>query len=387
MPSELPSATTEPARRAATVRAAEATPLAGLAVLAITPTGAYGGFNTSAHRVRALEALGADVHVVDSSAHDGAPAARVPAAWLRQLRARVRHQLFSRGLPVSAADTAHVSARALEAARCRVVDILWLEKALCIGPGELRALRRLCPRATVVGFAADNMCLRHNQSRQFIQALPHYDAFITTKGHAAAQLEALGCPRVIAVGDGFDPEAFRPITPDAGDIERLGGDVGFIGSYESDRARLLLGLARAGLHVRVWGDGWRKLKAQHGNLRVEQRPLYFDDFSRACSAFKINLGFLRKLNHDRTTTRSVEIPASRGFMLAERTAEHLALFEEGREAEFFSSPAELLDKCRRYLADDAARASIARRGFERCIASDYSNAARLRQAFRAILTA
>ena len=101
----------------------------------------------------------------------------------------------------------------------------------------------------------------------------------------------------------------------------------------------------------------------------------------------MNLGFLRKLNRDQTTTRSVEIPACAGFMLAERTAEHLQLFEEGREAEFFASPAELLQKCRRYLADETGRRSIARRGFERCIASGYSNAARLREAFRLILPA
>lgn len=72
-------------------------------------------------------------------------------------------------------------------------------------------------------------------------------------------------------------------------------------------------------------------------------------------------------------------------MLAERTAEHLALFEEGHEAEFFGSDAELIDKCRRYLGDDAARTATARRGYERCLHSGYTNAARLRQAFGVIL--
>jgi spore maturation protein CgeB len=72
-------------------------------------------------------------------------------------------------------------------------------------------------------------------------------------------------------------------------------------------------------------------------------------------------------------------------MLAERTPEHLALFDEGLEAEFFTSDDELIDKCRRYLDDEDARAAIAQRGHERCIASGYSNAARLRQAFGVIL--
>jgi spore maturation protein CgeB len=378
MSSELPLPTPgEPPGRATSARGAGAMPLRGREVLAVTPSGAYGGFNTSVHRVRALESLGADVHVVDS-----APAG---PSRLARLGARVRHQLFVRGLGVAAADTAHVVVRTLDAARRRSWDIIWLEKALCIGPRELRAIRASCPRAHIIGFAADDMCLRHNQSRQFVAALPHYDCFITTKPHAVAELEALGCARVLAVGNGFDPEAFHPRPLAAGDAERLGGDVGFIGTYESSRAELMLGLARAGLRVRVWGDGWRSSRARHENLRVEHRPLYFEDFSKACAAFKINLGFLRKLNRDRTTTRSVEIPACGGFMLAERTPEHLELFEEGREAEFFASPAELLRKCRLYLADEAARRSIARRGFERCIASGYSNTARLREAFRAIL--
>jgi spore maturation protein CgeB len=374
-PSTSPASAVSPAAPPEGKR--HAMPLAGLRVLAVSPVGAYGGFNTSVHRIQALESLGADVDVVDT--------APVGVSALAGLRSRVQHRLFLRGFGVNLADPTRSAERALLAARRRHWDIIWLDKALTIGPEVVRKLRGVCPKARIIGFSPDDMGQRHNQSRQFVEALRHYDHFITTKSHTVEQLGELGCKRVVVVGNGFDPEAFRPISLTAGDVERFGGDVGFIGSFEPERAELLLGLARAGISVRVWGQGWGAWRARHPGLRVEHRGLFHDDYAKACGAFKVNLGFLRKLNHDQQTTRSVEIPACAGFMLAERTSEHLALFEEGVEAEFFASAEELLGKCRHYLEDEAARVAIARRGYERCVASGYSNAARLREAFRAIL--
>jgi spore maturation protein CgeB len=368
-PSTLPAGEAPPAVRAR--------PLAGQRILAVSPVGAYDGFNTSIHRVRALEALGANVDVVDT-----APSG---VSTLAELRSRVQCRLFVGGFDVNLSDPTRSCERVLLAANRHHWDIIWLEKALTIGPRVVQRLRSVCPKAKILGFSPDDMCQRHNQSRQFVEALPYYDGFITTKSHTLQRLGELGCKQVVLVGNGFDPEAFRPVSLSAGDVARFGGDVGFVGSFEPERAELLLRLARAGISVRVWGHGWAALRARHPQLRLENKGLFHDDYAKACGAFKINLGFLRKLNHDQQTTRSVEVPACAGFMLAERTAEHLALFEEGVEAEFFSSAEELLGKCRHYLEDEAARVAIARRGYERCFASGYSNAARLREAFRTIL--
>lgn len=338
----------------------------------LAPVGAYGGFNTSLHRLQALRSLGLETSVVDSSP----PPQSTIAAFFTRLRA----WLFRRGLPVAVADPGHDAQRLLSAAAEGPFDIIWLEKALTLGGESILALRRACPGAMIIGFSPDDMHARHNQSLQFLSALSCYDAFLTTKSYNVEELQSAGCRRVLFVGNGYDPSAFRPIELSRADVERLGGDIGFIGSFEHDRLAAMRALAEQGLRIRIWGNGWERFRASHPNLVIEGKPLAGDDFAKACRAFKINLAFLRKANRDQQTTRSVEIPACGGFMLAERTPEHLDMFVEGEEAEFFSSIEELAAKCRRYLDDSKARRAIASRGYERCERGGYSNAARIARA-------
>jgi spore maturation protein CgeB len=55
----------------------------------------------------------------------------------------------------------------------------------------------------------------------------------------------------------------------------------------------------------------------------------------------------------------------------------LTLFDEGKEAEFFGSMEELIDKSRFYLLRAEARQRIARSGRERSLRSGYDNESRL----------
>ena len=93
---------------------------------------------------------------------------------------------------------------------------------------------------------------------------------------------------------------------------------------------------------------------------------------------------LIKQNRDLQTTRTFEIPACGAFMLAERTDEHLRLFEEGKEAAYFGSEGELLDKVRYYLDHEGERKTIAAAGRKRCLDSGYSHHDRLKYMLRRI---
>lgn len=55
------------------------------------------------------------------------------------------------------------------------------------------------------------------------------------------------------------------------------------------------------------------------------------------------------------------------MLLAERTQEHMELFNEGVEAEFFGSIGELQEKATFYLDNSSRRVEIAQRGRERVL--------------------
>ena len=66
-------------------------------------------------------------------------------------------------------------------------------------------------------------------------------------------------------------------------------------------------------------------------------------------------------------------------MLAERTEEHIDMFEEGKEAVYFSSNQELLDQINFLKNNPDIRNQIAKNGYDKCLKSKMSYADRLKE--------
>jgi spore maturation protein CgeB len=327
---------------------------------------------TCLQRMQAMKDLGCTVTPVDTEPAD-------VKKKQRQLLFRLKRKI------IGPSDLAGVNERIIKLLKEDVYHILWIDKGLSIKAETLQAIRQISPKTLITGYSPDDMLNPDNQTRHFLKGLTYYDIFFTTKSYGVEELKGLGCKRVEFVDNAYDPNTHRPMEITVEDRLKYGGPVGFIGTYERERAESILYLAKNGVNVRVWGDDWnRKYNLLHPNIKIEGKPLLSDDYARGICSFDINIVFLRKINRDLQTTRSIEVPACGGFMLAERTSEHKRLFEENKEAVYFSSNEELVKNVRYFLDHDEERRRIAQSARRRCLSYGYSNKDRITDMFQRI---
>jgi len=256
-------------------------------------------------------------------------------------------------------------------------DILWLDKAITIKPETIMDIKKISKKIKIVGYSPDNMSRFTNRSLYFTRSLKFYDYFYTTKSHGVKELKKYGVKKVFFVNNSFDPHTHKKIFLNE-KKNKFKASVGFVGTWEKNRAKILNFIAHSGINIKWWGSVSNRhyllQKIYHDdNIKKFNTTLLGKDYTKAINSFDIAICFLRKDNKDLQTTRSVEIPACGTFMLAERTKEHQRLFKEGVEAEFFSSQEELFRKIRYYLKYKSKRRQIAIAGRKRCEKSGYSN--------------
>jgi spore maturation protein CgeB len=266
-------------------------------------------------------------------------------------------------------------------------DIFWADKPSILSAAATRVLRQRATRTKFVMFSEDDLWMPHNRSKALAESIPEYDVVFTTKSHNIInkELERLGAQRVAFVTQAFDPYQHYPQAVSAEDRVAYGATVGFIGNFESERATSIARLSEAGVKVRVWGNGWRG--PCQANVRVEGAPLFNSTrglfYSKGISATDINLGFLRHRNRDTHTSRTFEIPACGGFLLAEHSDEQASLFVPDVEAAFFSSDEELVEKVAYYFSHPDIRQKVAKAGLQRCL-KDYTSVGQMRRALEIV---
>jgi spore maturation protein CgeB len=210
------------------------------------------------------------------------------------------------------------------------------------------------------------------QFRHYLSGAKYYNAHLSIHPFHKHELRSLKASNWVRTHLGFDPSICCPpfILKSA---PKYSTDVIFVGHWEEHTEEHVSFLIDQGVNIKVWGMNWKKCRYKRhlsDHYRMEWIP--DSEYAQAISSSKIALCFLSKCNRNQETGRSYEIPAIGTFMLGERTEDHLRLYEEGHEAEFFESSDELLEKIQFYLANETDRERIATFGKRRALTSGYT---------------
>ena len=266
-------------------------------------------------------------------------------------------------------DKSNINTRLLKALDEKKYNRVVILKGNRIYPWVLKKIKAHNPDLKLVSWNGDNMYRWHNKTLFFHFGLNYYDLICTVDIPDYKNIKKICGTNVQFFDKRADFDLHRPLNLERNKFKY---DVLFIGSYERDRYEMLLFLAKNGVKLDIYGSMWNNCKEViHENMNVHYETLVGNDYVRAVSNARISLGFLRKVNNDTQTSRTFEIPACGGFMLMERTQDHLRLFNEGIEAEYFDDAKELLSKVSFYLINHLQRELIATNGRKRVVNSKY----------------
>jgi spore maturation protein CgeB len=262
-------------------------------------------------------------------------------------------------------------------------DVAYVDNGELVGRKILTGLKKVSP--LIINYNNDDPFGTRDKKkwRLYLEAVPHYDLLAVVRQVNVAEAYALGAQKVIQVFMAVDElDGPREITPQ--DRLRLSHGVLFIGTWMPERGPFLRKLVAAGVPLAIYGNDWQKAPEWPALQSVWQGPaIYGDDYIKALQLAKVSLGLLSKGNRDLHTTRTFEIPYCGGLFCAERTSEHLQLYQEDVEAVFWSDVNECIEKCQKLLNDEKLRADIAAKGRIRCLRNGIFNEANLKKMLEA----
>ena len=263
-------------------------------------------------------------------------------------------------------------------------DLIFVYRGTHIYAKTLQHLKELLPHTILVGHNNDDPfspLYPKWKWRHFIGCIPKYDLVLAYRLHNIDEFKLAGARRVKLLRSWFMPERNYPIQLTQQEYDKFGCDIVFIGHYENDgRLDYFDALADAGIYFRIYGPEWHKAPARTWLKNMGKIfPVRGEDYTRVLCSSKIALCVLSRLNRDTYTRRVFEIPATQTMMFSEYTDDLATLFIENKEAVFFRSPSELVEKAKKYLADDQLRKNIAQAGYKKVTESGHDVISRMKQ--------
>lgn len=329
---------------------------------------------TSRHRADALTRLGHTVMILDP--WDFFPRSSTLRKFLSKFIYEAGAQLFE----------PYIYYRLKQFLSGKWFDVIWSNQCIWIGQSTAWLLRKHAQ--CMVSYTNDDPFGNRDKKlfTLYRKAVSQFDLMAVLRKPNVSEAYQLGAKDVIRVCFSADEVAHRPLETPPEETARWESEVVFVGTWMPERGAFLARLLELGVPLTIYGDRWHKAREWPTLKKAWRGPgLVGDDYVRALQCAKVCLGLLSKGNRDLHTRRSAEVPHIGSVLCAERTEEHLAMYEEDVEAVFWSTPEECAEKCLALLADEPRRKAIARAGRQRCIRSGYLNEPVMQRILEALL--
>ncbi|WP_141604630.1 CgeB family protein [Terrilactibacillus laevilacticus] len=240
--------------------------------------------------------------------------------------------------------------------------LLFVAKGLWVRPETIKYAKE--KSIITLHWHPDDAFNPENSSYLLNKANLIYDLLITPKSFNVKEYQHVGAKKVLYLPYCFDPNIHYPVKLKRYDIDKYKSDMVFVGAMRKKRLKELKKISHLECNLSIWGTGWEKI-GKFNNIKryCKNKPVFAEEMSKVFQSSKIVLGFLNAENRDLHTARTFEVPACKGFLLAERTIEHQEIFKEGIEADFFDDLDELKEKISFYINNEKIRWEIAERGF------------------------
>lgn len=253
-------------------------------------------------------------------------------------------------------------------------DIAWVGGGALLSPSFLEALRRNCK--LIINYNPDNPYVSRDRQlwRLFKTTVPNYDLIVVPRRSNIQQAIQAGAKNVRFEFFAADESVLLNIGDSDDRFYRRKQGVVFAGTWMPGRGAFLLKLIESGVPLRIYGQRWRRAP-EYEKLRncVVDAPAWGRAYREAIASAWIALGLLSEGNCDLHTTRSMEIPAIGAVFCAKRTSDHEELYDDKKEAVFWTGPEDCAQICLDLLSDAGRMKSIIRSGRARALENGHFN--------------
>ena len=225
-------------------------------------------------------------------------------------------------------------------------DFVWIDKGNFINRDLLEKIRSR--GVYIIHYTQDHIgAYSGGFGAEYFDALDLVDLQITTNHSDASYYENMGYHVLL---DKFCLSGARAVKSE----EPQKHDIIFIGHHEPYTELVIRRLA-AKFNVALYGTRWLKLRNM---AYVYPQTVWGDKYYHALISAKMGICIYSRHNLNTNQIRPYELAYAGTFILAERSKDLVADFQDGVHCACFSSPGELLTKAEHYLHNDCERLLI-----------------------------